>query len=915
MATIEELKTCIDLHDLALRLGLERPHGSGNYRSPLHKDKSPSLSIFKDGTRWKDHSGDSTAGGSCIDLVMYVDGVEAGEAVRQLHELYDISMDKPERTGPREQKTREEYVAGRCLAQAGEAVAYLTAERKIPEKTVQAAIKAGSLGFNAWTSDKVPAGEPMHGGPAAAFVVRSLNPGTVLAVDMRYLDAELNGGVKTQTLGEKRAVWFSDRRRLERSKVVYLVESPINALSVEAALPYAAAVATRGVGTMAELELNFLRGKQVVICMDSDEPQDGKRPGQVKGRRPGQEAGWVAHERLTALGIAAQMVDQIDWEEAGWNDVNDVLQSEEPEGLRHVLKKLEPWAISGLPGKVVTGRSRMFLPPHDFAEYWRFRVHEDFTRWVAKRGNEEGGEADVIKDLVGFRIQSISRVSVQSYQATMTGEEDAEPNTYFAAAVQVERHGPNLLRRVLDDDQIHNVQRWRKLGPVFLPDQFARMLVILARGAELGAHNAVNFVGLAWRDGKPVVNAGSDCYFTEPEKQCPYNKLTFPSGSKADARAVITAYGETFKRNAALHLLVWSIGTHLKAFLGFWPHCVLQADKGAGKSTLVKRLERTIAFTMFSGESLQTAFRMLTSVSHTSHPVGWEEISARRQDIIDQAVSRLQESYQYTVTRRGAELTEFLISAPVLLAGEDVPVRSLLGKLVRVELTGRKGPLMPTSTPRFPLRQWLEFLAGFTREQVLTVYERAKDYFDARSSASAQDDGATRMVGNYAAVATAWSLLCEFSGIEKAQSGFLDDLVADMNDHVMESSADREPWVWITEILLSEIEAHRYKHPFAWGEIAAKDSKEPWNTEACLIVRTSHVMDHIAREQGLRDKWNGLPVKSSRVYKRQLAAAGVIVSDEVEKTIDKRRLCHMVALSVDRLARYGLHAAVPENIG
>ena len=44
----------------------------------------------------------------------------------------------------------------------------------------------------------------------------------------------------------------------------------------------------------------------------------------------------------------------------------------------------------------------------------------------------------------------------------------------------------------------------------------------------------------------------------------------------------------------------------------------------------------------------QTEYRLLTSISHTSHPVGWEELSARRQDVIDKAVAMLQENYQYT---------------------------------------------------------------------------------------------------------------------------------------------------------------------------------------------------------------------------------------------------------------------------
>ena len=56
------------------------------------------------------------------------------------------------------------------------------------------------------------------------------------------------------------------------------------------------------------------------------------------------------------------------------------------------------------------------------------------------------------------------------------------------------------------------------------------------RAAGIGERDAVNFVGLAWRNGKPVVNEGADCFFTEPSEQCPYHGLTFPSGSLAGGR-------------------------------------------------------------------------------------------------------------------------------------------------------------------------------------------------------------------------------------------------------------------------------------------------------------------------------------------------------------------------------------------
>jgi len=434
------------------------------------------------------------------------------------------------------------------------------------------------------------------------------------------------------------------------------------------------------------------------------------------------------------------------------------------------------------------------------------------------------------------------------------------------------------------------------------------MLVIMERSASLGERRAANFVGICWRDGKAIVNEGQDCYFTEPEKQCPYHNLIFPGGPVHHARTVIEAYQKTFGKNAAALLLTWALGGHLKAFLGFWPHMTMQADKGSGKSTLIKRLERSIGFTMFSGQSIQTEFRLLTSISHTSHPVGWEEISARRQDVIDKAVSMLQESYQFTTTRRGSEMTEFLLSAPVLLAGEDVPVKSLTGKVVRVELF-EKGALLPDDLPIFPVRQWLDYMAGIRALKIKETYRKADAWMLERCGGDRHDFGASRMASNYAALATAWSLLTDFAGMDVSHGNLMHDLLAQMNKHILETSQDREPWVWIIETLLSEISAGNFKHPYGWGDIEAPDG----TITACLCIRTSHIMDHLSGEMRLRDKWNALPVKSDRVLKRQLNQAGVVVSDRVDQTINGRRCCHMAALSLEKLAEFGLYADKPEQ--
>lgn len=903
MASINELKERIDLHDLAAKLGFERPHDRGNYKSPKHDDKSPSLSIYQGGKRWKDHSTD--AGGSCVDLVCYMLDCDVPAAVKKLHELYNFQPDRPKQGHePRREKTRVEYIADKCIVQAERAVEYLVSERNIPEPIVRRAIEARSLGFNDWVSDKIPVGEPMHGGPGVAFIVRSLNPGHVAAVDVRYLDPKLNGGVKTQTQGEKLGVpWTSDLKKLDRAKNVYIVESPINALSVEACeFPRSAVFALRGALSVVEsYDFRFLIGKNVIICMDNDDPDT-----KLGNRCPGSAAAWIVHERLTALNIAAHLVDQGEWEH---NDVNDLLRAGDMDKLKSALRHIESFAIPGLRGDDKNkGKPRLYLPPHDFGQYWRYRVKEDFTRFIAKRKEEDGQVIDDYQDLAGFRLAGLSRVTIASAVSTMTGDRDNQPLTLFSVSVQTPRHGAKLVRKVFEDEELHNVERWKKFGPVFNQAAFSRLVTMWERAADIGSRHASNFVGLAWRDGRLIVNEGPDCYFTEPEKQCPYHNLTFPSGSSDGGRRVIAEYQKTFKKNAAAFTLVWALGGHLKAFLGFWPHLILQADKGAGKSTLIKRVERTLSMTMFSRQTISTEFRIVTSVSHTSHPVGWEEISAGRQDVIDKAVSTLQECYQYTVTRRGSDMTEFLLCAPVLLAGEDVPVRSLLGKVVHTDLTGKKGPMMPEDLPQFPVLQWLKFLAGHTRPQVRAIYEAAREYCVAKS-ASKSDAGAQRMVENYAAVLTSWRLVCEFTETDPGQGGFEDCLLEEMNRQVLETAADREPWVWIMETILSEIAAGRYQHPYAWDDAKAESYED---AELCLLVRTSHIMDHIAHTSSLRDKWNSLPVKSDRVFKRQIKNAGVVVSDTVEKTIGGKRVSHMTAISVKGMEKYGLYAAPDE---
>lgn len=901
----DRVKDAIDLHDLAERLGLERPGGRGNYRSPHHPDKSPSLSILQGGRGWKDHS--TGAKGSCIDFALYVlpELQEPIAAARYLADLYGISTPAPisVTSQQRREKSVPEHIADKSLAAPEPAIDYLRT-RGISEDVSRRAIQNRALGWNTWESPKVPAGEPGHGGPGAVFIVRSLADRSIVAVDIRYAEPELNGGVKTQCQGAKDGhIWTSDPLRLRKAHTVYVVESPINALSVECCplRSGTAVIALRGTGNAATIDLAFLKDKRVIVALDHADPVQ-----QHTGKRPGLEAAWTLQERLVANDISAMLIDMQDWEEG--EDINDVLKKQGVDELWARLRKLEEWLIPGMPGggDNLAGRRRVFLPDQDFKVYWRYRVREDFTQYVEEwKEDEDGNRRETLGDLCAFRVAGFSRLRVQSHLATITGKPDAQPEQVFGVSVQVPRYGHELQRRVATDGTLFNLEWWRKLGPVYKPNQFNRMLNILERSADIGRRDVVNFVGLAWRDSELAAIEGKDCYFAEPEKQCWYHNLIFPRGAVTDAKAVVEAYQQTFASNAAAITLVWALGAHLKCILGFYPHFAMQAEKGSGKSKLLESLQATLAFQVLSGTQLKTDYRRRIAVSYTSHPVGWDEFSKLPKAVLGDIDGMLQNTYRYEFLRTNASLVAHLMCAPVLLAGEEVDVASLQSKICRSSITvAKQGPVVPGDLPQFPLWQWLKFLEAKDPKDILEGYRRRLEDCAEHSRAPTTDATARRMMENYAAVLAAWDLLCEFADIPIGQGNFTVDLVAEMNAHIAETDGLRLPWVWIIEILINEIDAGSFEFPFAWDRVKT-DTGE---LEPALCVRAENVMHHMQTAPHLRQKFDALPIKTATIFKKQLQSSGAVVQEGIERTIRGKRIRNMVAISLPHLERLGIVA-------
>ena len=90
---INQLKSDIDIHQVAERLGLQRDGSKGNYRAPGRADKHHSLSLHKQGQYgqgWKDHATGSggavlALNGCTVPVPYYANLADALQAVREVY--------------------------------------------------------------------------------------------------------------------------------------------------------------------------------------------------------------------------------------------------------------------------------------------------------------------------------------------------------------------------------------------------------------------------------------------------------------------------------------------------------------------------------------------------------------------------------------------------------------------------------------------------------------------------------------------------------------------------------------------------------------------------------------------------------------------------------------------------------------
>lgn len=897
----QQIKNSVSCLQLVDRYQLRRCK-SGNYHSPHRDDKSASLSIFEDGKAFKDFT--TNQRGSVIDFLMYLEPSinDVGVACKTLNDWFKVVTFEP--TQVKREKTKIEWLADQCLKSPGLSKDYLVEKRMIIDAVVSRGIRAKTIGYNDYTNPKFKAGEKGYGGPCVAFItydsVKQVN-----SINFRYIDKDLNGGMKTRSLGGKTGhYWCLEPRRFSKAKTVYITESAINALSIESTFSEkdrSIAIAMDGLNT--DLDWSIFKGKRVIIVTDNDKPIE---QGDMTGHRPGPVRSWSIY---TALCRHLVVCDIIDFEEWTYNDCNDVLSLEDDpqKQLKPLLRKIDRALIPGRPAKISDGdqwiKQRYYLPPTDCEVYWRFRTKNDLTFYLKTERDQDGNAYDTFKDLCGFRICHIERVLLQHDLSTINGDGGGSEYGYIAY-VRNPSNAYKLKKIHIAEDGLFELESWKAAGPIANPAQFKRMMLILQRITQHEKQRAVKFVGLGYIDKKMEVITPDRAFFNEGIRDCIYHDFMPYSGHRSQAKEIIHAFAITFENRAGLMLLNWVLCAHLKVFLGFYPHCVMTAHKGSGKGVILSKLNQATGIKLLGPSTLDTAWRLLSAVIGSSYPVAFDEVSTvsnKKQHLFN---TTLQNTYGYMSMNYGSELTPKFQSASSLIVGEDFSNDSIISKTMFVEL-GKQGPMISDHLPRFPLLEFMEYMSQINKSSLMSNLEDIAHYLSSEIKSKINDSTIKRLINNYSGQILGWRMLADFARIPFDYLDFENYLVYACKQHISNCSHQLQPWVKIMSTIAGEIDIGAYKYPY---KIEISD-----DAEHVIYIKSTNIIQHLRRTRELESVYEEIPIKTASVLRSQLAMANIIIDENKEKTIQGRRFSRMEVLSLKQLKQYGIYLSIPNE--
>jgi len=277
--------------------------------------------------------------------------------------------------------------------------------------------------------------------------------------------------------------------------------------------------------------------------------------------------------------------------------------------------------------------------------------------------------------------------------------------------------------------------------------------------------------------------------FPGGDEECSYSGVTF---ARDGDKSVFGALAAMSTDGAARARQVYLLGGPLKAAFGFYPHCMETADKEGGKTTQAEETCARFGIKKVDGPvQFQTAYRRKKTLANTNMPVVADEVGRLTRSNLHHLVNALNSAYTTAPTTHGSHDKIYVLAAPLLMMGQDCPVRdeALLAKTLLYRLApDSKNPNalkeLRQSDARFPTGEWLEFAADYANTHDLRAMCDSKvNLLRTRlpEDVARQCAEADRTIANYATQLVAADVLASY-GVDADIEAYV---VARLTEHLV----------------------------------------------------------------------------------------------------------------------------------
>ncbi|GMU34970.1 MAG: hypothetical protein AMXMBFR20_28420 [Planctomycetia bacterium] len=269
--------------------------------------------------------------------------------------------------------------------------------------------------------------------------------------------------------------------------------------------------------------------------------------------------------------------------------------------------------------------------------------------------------------------------------------------------------------------------------------------------------------------GKLTPSDGVD--FPGQREECHYHGYTFAAEGE---KRVFGLFARLMTSPSVAVILLFVLGAVLKPLLGWaFPHMVVPADSGAGKSTIADRLRRFFGILVFSGPyEFGTQYRARKLLSNSLLPIGVEEIGRVHGFPRHIMIDTLNQAYNLTPSTYGHLDKRFCLCTPAMLFGQDFGADdvALQAKIVIVPLRAdERNPAalreLDACESIWPMRDWVTHACGWANARnLLRLLDAKADMLriGLGGEMSSRASNLDRLIRNYATLLVVADMVAAF---------------------------------------------------------------------------------------------------------------------------------------------------------